>query len=195
MQKLRVVLVLIALLAPVLAVGASTSMAADGPTVSFTGSYPLTVRSILPEANSVANQQMSNRSRNLQVAAADRQAVFRNDCASCHVQPAVGKTGKELYVAACGVCHEAEHKATMVPTLAGRTGSFPESYWNQWIRAGKVGSLMPAFEQKQGGPLTDEQIDSLTAYLANEFMLQPAVAKPGALTPVSVPTLSPAPLK
>ncbi len=163
--------------------------------VSSQGSYPLTVRSVLPEANLIANQKMSDRSKNLQIAAADRQAVFRNDCATCHVQPAVGKTGKELYVAACGVCHEAEHKATMVPTLAGRTGSFPESYWNQWVRSGKVGSLMPAFELKEGGPLTEDQIQSLTAYLANEFLLQPAVAKPDSLIPPSAPVLNSAPLK
>lgn len=157
--------------------------------VSSQGSHMLTVRSVLPEPNSPAAQRVSERSRNLQIAAADRQAVFRNDCAKCHVDLTVGKTGKDLYVAACGICHDSEHKASMVPALAGRAGNFDEAYWNQWVRNGKVGSLMPAFEQKQGGPLSEEQIKSLTAYLANEFVLTPAI------TPIKLDTAPPAPAK
>ena len=157
---------------------------------SSQGSHMLTVQSILPDPNSPAGQRVVERSRNLQVAAADRQAVFRGDCAKCHVETTVGKTGKELYTAACGICHDAEHKATMVPTLLGRTGTFDEAYWNQWVRNGKIGSLMPAFEAKQGGPLDENQIKSLVGYLANDFLLAPV--KLGA---PSTPAPAPAPAK
>ena len=154
--------------------------------VSSVGSHPLLVKSILPEINSPAAMRMTERSRNLQIAAADRQAVFRNDCAKCHVEPTVNKTGKDLYLAACGVCHDAEHKASMVPALVGRPGTFDEAYWTQWVRNGKEGSLMPAFEAKQGGPLSDDQVKSLTSYLANEFVLQSGTT-PGAFSPVAIP--------
>ena len=177
-------------------VGATMHVAGKWGTVTKTltiatsqGNSVLTVRSILPEANSVASIRMSDRSRNLQIAAADRQAVFRGDCAKCHVEPTVAKMGQDLYVAACGVCHDAENKATMVPALVGRAGTFDEAYWNTWVRNGKVGTLMPAFEMKQGGPLSDEQVKSLTAYLANEFVLTSAV------TPSKVSLPQPGPVK
>ena len=54
------------------------------------------------------------RARNQALAKADRQAVFKGDCAKCHAEPAKGKMGKELFAAACGICHEAEHRASMV---------------------------------------------------------------------------------
>ena len=171
-------------------VGATMHVAGKYGTVTKTltinstmGSHVLTVRSVLPELNSQAGRAMGDRSRNLQIAAADRQAVFRGDCARCHVTPSVGKTGPELYVAACGVCHEAEHRASMVPVLAGRAGSFDQAYWDLWVRNGKVGSLMPAFDMKQGGPLNEDQIKSLVAYLANEFALTPPVGPAAFLAP------------
>jgi mono/diheme cytochrome c family protein len=143
--------------------------------VSTAGSIPLLVRAVMPKDAYEQLQRMGDRSRNLQIAAADRQVVFRGDCARCHVEPAVGKLGKDLYVSACGICHDAEHRATMVPALRGRPGAFSSDYWTQWIRQGKEGSLMPSFDQKRGGPLTDEQITSLTSYLVDAFAKEPAL--------------------
>src|SRR5438105_3477219 len=47
------------------------------------------------------------REKNRLAAFADRQAVFKGDCANCHVKPAVGLIGMALYERACGICHEA----------------------------------------------------------------------------------------
>jgi mono/diheme cytochrome c family protein len=110
--------------------------------------------------------EMGNRVKNLQVAAADRQAVFRNDCAKCHAEPTVGKKGQELYGAACGICHESDHRASMVPDLKALKHPTDRAYWLQWITLGKPYSLMPAFSKKEGGPLTDEQVESLADYLS-----------------------------
>ena len=109
------------------------------------------------------------RTRNLQIAMADRQAVFKNNCASCHVAPAVDKKGQALYSAACAICHDAPHRATMVPDLKTVQAEQNKIYWLHWITNGKPGSLMPAFSKSQGGPLTDEQIESLATYLAESF--------------------------
>jgi cytochrome c553 len=108
---------------------------------------------------------------NMKIAAADRQAVFRDDCRRCHFEPVVGKRGEELYQAACGICHETPHRATMVPDLA----TLPEQslrqvdYWRFWIVQGKPDSLMPAFGRQDGGPLSEHQISHLAQYLTRRF--------------------------
>ncbi|MFM1941356.1 MAG: hypothetical protein RI897_338, partial [Verrucomicrobiota bacterium] len=53
----------------------------------------------------VSNETDPDRLRNMQIAATDRQAVFRGDCARCHATPAEGKMGRELFQAVCAVCH------------------------------------------------------------------------------------------
>ena len=166
-------------------------------TVSSTvGSVPLFVRAVMPKDAYEQMQRMGDRSRNLQIAAADRQAVFRGDCARCHVEPVVGKLGKDLYTSACGICHDAEHRASMVPALRGRPGNFHSDYWTQWVRNGKDGSLMPAFDANKGGPLTEEQVTSLVAYLSTEFPKEPVPAplqaQPAGQTPAPARILSPA---
>jgi cytochrome c553 len=107
----------------------------------------------------------AERARGVATAKIDRQAVFHNDCATCHVKPGDGKYGNALYDAVCGVCHEAANRATMVPDLHALKTPTNESFWQTWIAHGKPGSFMPAFSQSDGGPLTDMQIASIAAYL------------------------------
>lgn len=107
----------------------------------------------------------ADRARGLEMAKADRQAVFKGDCATCHARPTEGLYGKALYDAACGICHEAEHRASMVPDLHKLKTPTNAEFWRVWIANGKPGSLMPAFAQAQGGPLNDVQIASLAAFL------------------------------
>jgi mono/diheme cytochrome c family protein len=106
------------------------------------------------------------RAAGVAAAKVDRQAVFKGDCASCHLPKKIeGKYGQQLFEAVCAICHEAEHRATMVPDLHNLNVPTNEEFWRTWITAGKAGSLMPAFATSQGGPLTDLQIASLAAYL------------------------------
>ncbi|ACB76925.1 hypothetical protein Oter_3648 [Opitutus terrae PB90-1] len=119
------------------------------------------------------------REMNMMVAQADRQAVLRGDCVSCHVTPAAGRMGGELFQAVCQVCHGAEHRASMVPDLkAPPTVRRDGAYWNEWIRNGKEGTLMPAWDKKRGGVLDDAQIESLIAYLLANLPSEPAPAAP-----------------
>lgn len=110
----------------------------------------------------------AERARNQSLALADHQAVFRGDCARCHAEPAKGKLGEELYTAACGICHDAEHRAQMVPELGASEQAGNPAYWRSWITFGKPGSLMPAFAEHYGGPLDREQIESLAAFLSKK---------------------------
>jgi mono/diheme cytochrome c family protein len=111
-----------------------------------------------------------DRTNNQKIAMADRQAVFKGDCVKCHVETAKDsagneKTGKDLYAAVCGVCHEAQHQASFVPNLHRLTEPTNLEFWKNWIAHGKPGTLMPAFAKAEGGILTDAQIDSLVVYL------------------------------
>ena len=136
-----------------------------------TGSKTLTVKVNIPEAQPGL---LADRDKNREIATADRQAVFKNECASCHAAPTVGKQGEALYAAACAICHDSEHRASMVPDLRNLNHSTDRTYWRVWTTQGKAGSLMPAFAKAEGGPLTDEQINSLADYLAEHIPSRPA---------------------
>jgi mono/diheme cytochrome c family protein len=107
----------------------------------------------------------AERMRQMAIAKVDRQAVFKNDCAACHVKPGESRYGKDLYDADCGICHESDHRASMVPDLHNLKVPTNEEFWRTWIAHGKPGTFMPAFSTGDGGPLTDMQITSLAAYL------------------------------
>ena len=130
------------------------------------GQKRLTVKAHVPKSDSAEKE---DRSRNQQLALADRQAIFKGDCAQCHVQPATGKLSQPLYVTACGICHDSEERASVVPDLRTLSHATSQDYWRHWITYGKPGSMMPAFAQAEGGPLTDAQITSLVKYLSKEF--------------------------
>jgi mono/diheme cytochrome c family protein len=129
------------------------------------GSRQLTVKiTILPPAAMTLSD--ADRARGVQMSKADRQAIFHNDCAACHVKSGAGKYGRALYDADCAICHEGEHRATMVPDLHALKIPTNDEFWRTWIAHGKPGSFMPAFSTTDGGPLSDMQIQSLAAYLA-----------------------------
>jgi mono/diheme cytochrome c family protein len=144
-------------------------------TASATVPGLLAVASAAPAAP--ANPAMgAARARNVEMSKVDRQAVFKGECAVCHSSPAHGKAGEELFQAVCAVCHESPHRATMVPDLAMAKPNTnrDQAYWASWIKSGKLGTLMPAFadDALTGGPLTPEQINLLSAYLAKKYPAQ-----------------------
>ena len=133
--------------------------------ITVQGSKTLTVEAnILPPPK---GDKMGDRERNLALAKVDRQAVFKGDCAKCHADPIEGKMGQELYTVACGVCHDANPRSSMVPNLKALPVPTSFDFWQTWISLGKTNSLMPAFAQTAGGPLTEAQIESLAKYLTN----------------------------
>jgi mono/diheme cytochrome c family protein len=111
------------------------------------------------------NMTDEQKAAGIAAAKADRQAVFRGDCATCHTKNIQGRYGQKLFQNACSICHEAENRATIVPDLAKLTVPTNEDFWRTWISYGKPGSVMPAFAKSQGGPLDDLQIASLAQFL------------------------------
>jgi cytochrome c553 len=128
------------------------------------GQKPLMVKATIPAPNPNL-MTAADRERNQLLAKADPQAIFKGDCARCHVEPVIGKMGKDLYTAACGICHDAEHRATMVADLRNLPNDTNADYWKLMVTMGKPNTLMPAFSQAQGGPLSEAQISSLVEYL------------------------------
>jgi len=159
--------------------------------VDTTAGYKaLVLRVQIPDA---PNAALDSRGKNLMAALADRQAVFKGACVPCHVDTTRGKLGEDLYDAACGICHDSNHRATMVPSLLGKRSPQYKEYWRKWTALGRPGTLMPGFAASEGGPLTDAQIDSLVAYLTQPLPESPKVlppAPPGAPDPA--PALMPA---
>lgn len=115
----------------------------------------------------------SVRERNREMASVDRQAVFRGECATCHLVPAAQKMGDQLFQLACGICHLAEPRASMVPDLLVAREPRDAAFWQRWISEGKEGTLMPAFSKRHRGPLTDDQIASLVEYALAHLPSEP----------------------
>ena len=130
---------------------------------------------ILPPV--IPSQSEADRARAVEMAKADRQAVFRGDCATCHVKPGEGKYGKPLYFAICANCHESKTRASMVPDLHNIKTPTNVDFWQTWIAHGKAGTLMPAFSTVDGGPLSEMQISSLAGYLNATIRSQPPANK------------------
>ena len=123
----------------------------------------------IKSANKPRKRSKEERAANLKLAAQNRQAIFQNNCVECHVEPTKGKRGRQLYATACGICHDATNRASFVTELRSISKGKTQSYWEQWVKDSKPGSLMPAFAKKHGGPLDDSQIRSLVAYLTRVF--------------------------
>lgn len=134
--------------------------------VSSLGAQVLTMQVFLtPEAAPTGVREL-----NRQLAQADRQAIFRTDCVHCHVPShTFEKNGEALFAALCAICHEAPHRAAVVPDLAAAKGIRDEAFWAKWIAEGRDGSLMPAFARERGGVLSPEQIYGLAKYAAGRF--------------------------
>lgn len=107
----------------------------------------------------------SERQAAMSRAAANARAIFQGDCAKCHVEKGRNAMGEALYAADCGICHESSRRESIVPDLHALKQATDLDYWRAIITAGKPHSLMPGFGAAQGGPLSDEQINSLATYL------------------------------
>jgi cytochrome c553 len=145
------------------------------------GSKQLIVKALmLPDAPAMTE---ADRTNNVKMAQADRQAIFRGDCIRCHVTPAKDgaghdKMGQDLYAAVCAICHDAAHQASFVPNLHNLKEPTSADFWRNWITHGKPGTLMPAFAKVEGGILSDEQIQSLTVFLTVTIPSRPVLIAP-----------------
>lgn len=91
--------------------------------------------------------------------------VYRLNCTACHGDQGQGRFGKPLAKAWPGIQ--------------------PEVFVSQVIREGVSGTTMPAWESAQGGPLSDDEVVDVTAYVLS---LPPVVTS---ATPPALPVEGP----
>lgn len=74
--------------------------------------------------------------------------------------------GEQLYVENCAVCHGLDGKGRVGATLAKNWPSIqPDLTIQTIISNGIPGSAMPAWSKAKGGPLDEEQIQAIVAYI------------------------------
>jgi mono/diheme cytochrome c family protein len=74
--------------------------------------------------------------------------------------------GARLYAENCAVCHGPDGEGRVGVTLAKNWPSIrPDATVKNAIANGVDGSPMPAWSQENGGPLTEAEIDALTAFI------------------------------
>lgn len=90
--------------------------------------------------------------------------LFNGKCRSCHYDRAGDKKGGLLYLSTCAFCHGdfGEGHQGSGPKISG---SMPEDSLRYWIANGKKGTAMPGYSKAKGGPLDDEQVNSLVQFI------------------------------
>jgi len=87
--------------------------------------------------------------------------------------------GARLFAANCAVCHGAKGEGRVGATLAKDWPSIrPDLEVRATIENGITGSPMPAWGVKNGGPLTDTEIDALVVYILSWSTGGPPVIPP-----------------
>lgn len=105
--------------------------------------------------------------------------------ANAYAQGGDVSRGKQLFQDNCAVCHGANAEGRVGARLAK---DFPgirvDALLQETISNGVQGSVMPAWSQAKGGPLNDQQIGDLVAFIRSLGHQAPPV------TPNAVPTVS-----
>lgn len=83
--------------------------------------------------------------------------IFSEQCRACHVEKGRGKKGFELFAANCLMCHNIGKSALPLAEMRKKPGA----EINDAIRNGAKNTAMPGWSVKKGGPLTDDEINSL----------------------------------
>jgi len=91
--------------------------------------------------------------------------IFDGKCASCHFEPLLKQqSAAKLYAVGCAMCHGVNAEGEYAPKLRGYASL---SALKMIISNGVGKPQMPGFLQKNGGPLTSEQITELSKWLVS----------------------------
>jgi mono/diheme cytochrome c family protein len=95
--------------------------------------------------------------------------------------------GAQVFEQNCQVCHGAKGEGRIGVSLAKPFASAsPAAFVRQVVSSGVQGSVMPAWAQPNGGPLTDQQIDDVTAFV----LTMQKTGSPTFIEPTPAPTSS-----
>ena len=92
--------------------------------------------------------------------------------------------GGELFVANCAVCHGVNGQGRVGASLEEFPGIDPSAAIEATIAEGVAGSVMPAWGQANGGPLSGQDIHDIAAYIVEAFGgTQPITSLPTYVAP------------
>jgi len=101
--------------------------------------------------------------------------------------------GAQVYIENCAICHGANGEGRVGATLAKNWPSIrPDLATRATIADGVSGTVMPAWSQENGGPLTDAEIDAVVTYILS-WQTGGVPVIPPPLTATSRPLISPVP--
>jgi mono/diheme cytochrome c family protein len=102
--------------------------------------------------------------------AAARKIFTAESCRRCHVDEGMGLMGRDLFEADCAMCHRTQPSGITSGPLLECGHMRIDAARRAIIQKGSEKStMMPGFSEKYGGPLTEEQIDSIVQYLNKGF--------------------------
>lgn len=79
------------------------------------------------------------------------------------------QNGGELFVENCAVCHGIDGQGRVGASLNNFPGIDVDAALTQIVSNGIQGSVMPAWAEANGGPLTSDQIGDIVAYIQASF--------------------------
>jgi mono/diheme cytochrome c family protein len=97
--------------------------------------------------------------------------------------------GAELFQTYCAMCHGADGRGRVGANLQAFPGIAVDAAIQQTVTNGVDGSVMPAFSQAQGGPLSEVDIADIAAYLTGVLEGTEPIAPAPAYQPPEIPAL------
>ena len=93
--------------------------------------------------------------------------------------------GGQVFQQNCQVCHGTQGEGRVGVNLAKPFASaFPAAYIKQAVSSGVQGSVMPAWAKSNGGPLNNQQLDDVTAFVLSMHK----TSSPTFIEPTPAPT-------
>ncbi len=95
-------------------------------------------------------------------------SYFEGQCANCHVDKGAGKLGAQLFAADCAMCHGEYGIGGVAMALNDARylrKTSPQLLKDRISKGSAKNPMMLGFAKRHGGPLSDDQIESLVEFI------------------------------
>ncbi len=88
--------------------------------------------------------------------------IFNGGCKVCHLDRGKSRKGRDLFINDCMMCHNIGKSASPLAHMRLK----PKADIEKAIREGIGNTSMPGWDARKGGPLSQEEINSLIDYIS-----------------------------